>query len=79
MSPSTVGKIVGKTATPNKSDIEVAVEIRHQGKLIAGDATSRASSRWWNNMSQKEGLVLNKGETPFALLWLDRYAEVKGN
>ncbi len=45
----------------------------------AGDSTKSPSSKWWNNMSQAEGMVLKKSETPFAPLWFDRYAEEKKN
>ena len=78
MSPTTLGKIIGKSASPSKSDIDVAVEIRHKGALIAGDATKSPSSKWWTKMAQEDGKVLNKYETPFAPLWWDRYVEVKG-
>ena len=77
MSPTTIGKIIGKDTTPSKSDIDVAVEVRYKGALVEGDATKSPSSKWWNNMAQEDGKVLKKSETPFANLWLDRYAEVQ--
>lgn len=79
ISPNNVAKIVGKDKTPGKADVDVAVEIRYQGQLVAGDSTKSPSSKWWNKMSQEEGMVLKKSETPFAPLWYDRYAEEKKN
>lgn len=77
MSPTTIAKIIGKDKVPSKADIDVAVEIRSQGTLVAGDATKSASKKWWNTMPQAEGMVLNKSNTPFATLWVDRYVEEK--
>ena len=79
ISPNNVAKIVGKDKAPGKADVDVAVEIRYQGQLVAGDSTKSPSSKWWNKMSQAEGMVLKKSETPFAPLWFDRYAEEKKN
>lgn len=79
ISPMTIAKIMGKDAIPNKSSIEVAVEIRHGGTLKAGDATKSPSSKWWNTIPNVDGMVLNKNQTPFAPLWWDRYAEIEGN
>ena len=78
MSPTTIAKIIGKSKMPSKSDIDVAVEIRSQGTLIAGDKTTSGSKKWWTELPQAEGLVLDKTKTPFAPLWWDRYAEVQG-
>ena len=77
MSPTTVAKIMGKGKNASKTDVDVAVEIRHQGQLVAGDATKSASTKWWNSMAQSDGQVLKKSETPFAPLWFDRYPETK--
>lgn len=79
MSPTAVAKIMGKNATLNKSSIQVAVEIRSGGSLVAGDATTRPSQKWWNSLPNVDGMVLNKNQTPFAPLWWDRYAEIQGN
>lgn len=79
ISPNNIAKIVGKEKVPGKADVDVAVEIRHQGQLIGGDSTKSPSSKWWNSMSQAEGMVMKKSETPFAPLWWDRYAEEKKN
>lgn len=75
MSPITIAKIMGKDKVPGKADVEVAVEIRSQGAVVNGDATAKATSKWWTTMPAAEGLVLPKSKTPFAPLWLDRYAE----
>ena len=77
MAPVTVGTIIGKDARPTKADIDVAVEVRHNGTLIAGDATKDPKKKWWNSIPNVDGLVLPKGKTPFAVLWYDRYAQSK--
>lgn len=76
VSPTTLGKLTGKYRGFQPSSIEsVAVEVSHNGRVIGGEST-RGSGRWWEQLSAEQG-VLPKGKTPFALLWMDRYADVK--
>jgi len=77
MAPTTIAKLLGKNTAPNKNMLQIAVEIYHGGKLVGGDATSKASTRWWNDLPAVDGKVLNKTQTPFANLWFDRYVGVK--
>jgi len=76
VSPATLGKLTGKYTGFQKSAIKsVAVEISYNGRVIGGESTA-GSGRWWESLSAEQG-VLTKGKTPFALLWIDRYADVK--
>lgn len=76
ISPATLGKVTGKYRDFQKSAVNaVAVEVSYNGRVIGGESTG-GSGRWWEGLSAEQG-VLPKGKTPFALLWLDRYADVK--
>lgn len=76
VSPATLGTITGDFRKFQPSAIKaVAVEVMYNGVLKGGDSTS-GSGRWWEQMAGKQG-VLSKDKTPFALLWIDRYADLK--
>lgn len=76
VSPTTLGAITEDFRNFQKSAISaVAVEISYNGRVIATKSDG-PQNRWWEGLSAEQG-VLNKGETPFALLWIDRYADVK--
>jgi len=76
VSPSTLGKITGDFRRFQPSAVKsVAVEVFYGGVLKGGDSTA-GSGRWWEQLPSSQG-VLAKHETPFALLWLDRYADVE--
>jgi hypothetical protein len=76
VSPTTLGAITGDYRNFQKSAINaVAVEVSYNGRVI--DTKSEGpQSRWWETLSAEQG-ILQKGKTPFALLWIDRYADVK--
>ncbi len=76
VSPATLGKVTGNYRNFQPSAVEaVAVEISYNGRVIGGDSTG-GRGRWWESLSAEQG-VLPKWKTPFALLWMDRYADVK--
>ncbi|MFK5923471.1 MAG: hypothetical protein QM496_14940 [Verrucomicrobiota bacterium] len=76
VSPTTLGKLTGKYKDFQKSAINaVAVEISYNGRVIGGDSTG-GKGRWWESLSAEQG-ILSKEKTPFGLLWIDRYADVK--
>ncbi len=77
VSPSTIVNLTGSEASSASVVQAVAVEVRFQGALVGGEATDKASTKWWQTMARTEGLLLPKNETPFAILWTDRYAEIK--
>ncbi|MEM7144960.1 MAG: Amuc_1102 family pilus-like protein [Verrucomicrobiota bacterium] len=77
IAPSTILGLFGREASASKAVAAVAVEIRHNGALVGGDATLEPSSRWWQTKTQTPGKLKKKSDTPFAPLWWDRYADVE--
>lgn len=80
MSPSMLKRITGKDKA-GKGDVEaVGVEVQVNGEKV-GQAAEKKPDKWWeagslSDQSDKFPL-LNKNETPFAMLWWDRYAEIQ--
>jgi hypothetical protein len=42
-----------------------------------GIPTGSAASRWWEQLPPVEGYVLNRMETPFAMIYFDDYEAIK--
>ncbi len=80
MSPATIKRLTGKDKA-NKGAVEaVGIEVLVDGVKV-GQASEKAKELWWNapalsDQSEKFPL-LSKNETPFAMLWYDRYAEIQ--
>lgn len=75
VAPSTLGEITGDFRKFQPSSVEaVGVEIYYNGVIVGGTTTT--SGKFWESVSTQPG-VLGKAETPFALLWIDRYAETE--
>ncbi|WP_367871306.1 Amuc_1102 family pilus-like protein [Luteolibacter sp. Populi] len=80
ISPATIKRLTGKDKA-NKGAVEaVGIEVLVDGVKV-GQAAEKAKELWWNapalsDQSEKFPL-LNKTETPFAMLWYDRYAEIQ--
>jgi len=76
VSPSTLGDITGDFRKFQSSNVKaVGVEIYYNGVIIGGKSTlSGNSTKFWENTGTSPG-VLPKAATPFALLWIDRYAD----
>lgn len=77
ISPTTIQKMFGKEVSVSGAVAGVAIEVRHNGALVGGDATVDPSSRWWQSKTQTPGMLRRKSDTPFAPLWWDRYADVE--
>ncbi|MEM8953140.1 MAG: Amuc_1102 family pilus-like protein [Verrucomicrobiota bacterium] len=75
IAPSTILGLFGREASASQAVAGVAVEIRHNGALVGGDATLSPESRWWQSKTQTPGKLKKKSDTPFAPLWWDRYAD----
>jgi len=79
LSPNLFKRLTGKDRA-NKEALEVVgLEVLINGVKV-GEGTSKMKEGWWNSssladMSSKFPL-LNKNETPFKMLWWDRYAEI---
>jgi hypothetical protein len=69
--PSTVSRF---------GDVErVAVVVNVGGRLVAmdGQPSGTAQQRWWEQLSPMDGYLLNRMQTPFAMLYFDDYESVK--
>lgn len=77
ISPTTIEKLTGEEATSDSVVAGVAIEISYKGGVIGGDSTVDPRTKWWQGKQQTPGGLLKKSDTPFAILWWDRYAEVK--
>jgi hypothetical protein len=80
MSPSALKRLTGKDKAGKSSVKAVGVEVLVDGVKV-GEAADKQKAGWWNagslsDMSDKFPL-LNKDETPFSMLWWDRYAEIQ--
>ncbi len=75
VAPSTLGEITGDFRRFQPSAVEaVGVEVYYNGVIVGGTTTS--NTKFWEAIPGQPG-VLGKAETPFALLWIDRYPEVE--
>ena len=80
MSPSMLKRVTGKDKA-GKGDVEaVGIEVLVNGEKV-GLAAQKKPEKWWeagslSDQSDKFPL-LNKDETPFAMFWWDRYAEIQ--
>ncbi|MCB1232006.1 MAG: hypothetical protein KDN19_17185 [Verrucomicrobiae bacterium] len=76
IAPQTLGTITGDFRRFQTGAVKaVAVEVFFNG-VSKGGQSSGPSGRWWE-AGQTQAGVLSREKTPFALLWIDRYAEVK--
>jgi hypothetical protein len=80
MSPSMLKRVTGKDKA-GKGDVEaVGVEVLVNGEKVA-TAAQKKPDKWWESGSLSDQSdkfpLLNKDETPFSMLWWDRYAEIQ--
>ena len=77
VSPMTLGTITGNIRGFQAGAVKaVAVEIFFNGISKGGDSKDGPGGRWWEQTATQPG-VLGREKTPFGLLWIDRYADVK--
>lgn len=78
VSPSTLGEITGDFRRFQPNSVEaVGVEIIYNGVIVGGKSSmSGARAKFWEAAGTQPG-VLSRADTPFALLWIDRYADVE--
>jgi hypothetical protein len=77
VSPATLANVTGKATFTESSILGVGVAIYYDGIAKAGEAYKLQNGWWTASSVQTEPGVLKKKETPFAYLWLDRYADEK--
>jgi len=80
MSPANLKRLTGKDKA-GKGDVEaVGLEVLVSGEKV-GLAAQKKPEKWWESGSLSDQSdkfpLLNKDETPFAMLWWDRYAEIQ--
>jgi len=78
VAPSTLGNVTGEFRRFQESAVEaIGVEVIYNGVLVGGDSTlSGSRAKFWESTGTQPG-ILAKHDTPFALLWIDRYAEAE--
>ena len=80
MSPSAIKRLTGKDKAGKTAVKAVGVEVLVDGVKV-GEAAEKQKIGWWNAGSLSDQSdkfpLLNKNETPFAMLWWDRYAEIQ--
>lgn len=76
VAPSTLGEITGDFRKFQPSSVEaVGVEVYYNGVIVGRESSLGGGRVFWESGTQPG--VLGKADTPFALLWIDRYAEVE--
>ena len=55
----------------------VAVLVKVEGRLVAVESKPSSRERWWEQLAPVEGLLLNRGQTPFAPLYFDDYEAMR--
>jgi len=59
-------------------DVEcVAVLIYQQGRLVASQSKPPKKQRWWEQRTPITGYILNRMQTPFAMINFDNYEAIK--
>lgn len=76
VAPSTLGEITGDFRNFREGAIEaIGVEIYYNGVIVGGESSESGNrAKFWEALGTQPG-VLGRNDTPFALLWIDRYAE----
>lgn len=55
----------------------IAVIVKVQGRVVAMGSEPSSTQRWWEQLSPVQGLVLNRMQTPFAMIGFDSYEAIK--
>jgi hypothetical protein len=55
----------------------VAVEVRQGGRVLERAGKPALTEPWWERFSPVEGVLVNRGQTPFALVNVDDYEIIK--
>jgi len=55
----------------------VAVIVSVQGRVEAIESLPASNDRWWEKLTPVDGMLLNRMQTPFAMLYFDDYEAVK--
>jgi len=79
LSPASIKRLTGSDRSGKSSVEYVGFEVLVNGEKLASD-TNKGQVGWWNAASDKISRtdtvpLLSKKETPFSVMWWDRYAE----
>jgi hypothetical protein len=78
LTPNTIDRLLGGKAFSLSVVESIAVQIISRAQLVAQKSWKPACNpNWFENTQQIRGMVINKNEPPFALLYWDRYEEIK--
>jgi hypothetical protein len=55
----------------------VGVVISSQGRVLAVESLPANNQRWWEQLAPQDGYVLNRMQTPFAMIYFDDYEAIK--
>lgn len=79
ISPNLFKRLTGKDRASKDALEVVGIEVLVNGVKV-GEGTTKMKEGWWNSPSLSDQSskfpLLNKNETPFKMLWWDRYAEI---
>ena len=78
VSPASIKRLTGTDGGGKNAVDYVGYEVLINGEKVAAE-TSKGKVGWWlsDKLSQSDTVpLLTKAETPFAIMWWDRYAEV---
>lgn len=80
ISPNTLKRLTGQDRAGKMAVEVVGLEVLVNGVKV-GEGTSKMKEGWWNSSALSDQStkfpLLNKNETPFKMLWWDRYAEIE--
>ena len=81
LSPAAIKRISGQGRASKRVIKSVGGEVLVNGQAAyknTGKFSSTADPGWWLKISRYDRIqLLNKNETPFKILWWDRYAEIE--
>lgn len=80
LSPASIKRITGQDKAGKNAVEFVGFEVLVNGEKVAAE-TNKSQVGWWNTASDKIARsetvpLLSKKETPFSVMWWDRYAEI---
>jgi len=77
VSPRALARFAGNGGVTSNSIQNIAVQITQKGAIKDELSFARGPAQWYAGLPALPGFVLNKNETPFALLYWDRYEQIK--
>lgn len=75
ITPSLIGKLTGDYRKASDSSIVASgVEVYYNGVLVGGKSDK---GKFWEGKAITQNSILSRDKTPFGMLWIDRYPEIK--